>query len=74
MREKILEIVSQQLGLPVDRLEESKTLNELGADSLDVMEIQMELETEGISITDEQWANIKTLGDLIVASGKNNEN
>ena len=68
------EIASRVKGIIVDKLgvEESEVTNEasftndLGADSLDTVELIMEFEKEfGISIPDDQAEKITTVGDAI---------
>ena len=45
---------------------EAHLVNDLGADSLDVVEMLLELEKEyGVEITDEQAADLKTVGDIV---------
>ena len=69
-REQIVEdlkqIVGEQLGMPVDRIRESDALEaDLGCDSLDVVEITMEIEEEfDVSIPDEYGEKVRTVGDM----------
>ena len=45
---------------------ETSFVNDLGADSLDTVELVMELEEEfGLTIPDEDAANIQTVGDAV---------
>jgi len=45
---------------------ESDFINDLGADSIDLVEIYMDLEDEfNLSIPDQDLPNIKTVGDLV---------
>lgn len=64
--EKIRQIISNQLNIPMDKvLPESKIVQDLGADSLDIVELLMSLEEEfGIVVTDEQAQNLVTLQDI----------
>ena len=65
--EKIKEILAEQFDI-----EDTSTLNEntnieddLGADSLDVVEVLMSIEDEfKVEIPDEEIENIKTIGEL----------
>ena len=61
--EKVKEIIANQLSVDVKKLtEETNIAEELGADSLDVVEILMALEEEfNVSIPDEAIPNIKTI-------------
>ncbi len=65
--EKVKKIIVDKLG--VDESEvvlEANFTNDLGADSLDTVELIMEFEKEfDISIPDEQAENIQTVGDAI---------
>ena len=65
--EKVKEIISNQLSVDVKKLTEKTNIaEELGADSLDVVEILMALEEEfEVSIPDEAIPNIKTIEDVV---------
>lgn len=65
--EKVAELVAEQLGISKDSVKmESNILEDLGADSLDVIEMLMTLEEEyGISIPDEKISQIKTIGEIV---------
>ncbi len=67
MLEEIAKILSEQLGVPASKITlESKIVDDLGADSLDVVELLMQLEdSTGKTIPDEKVADIKTVGDLV---------
>lgn len=66
MRERIIEVLSKQLRIdPAEITDESNILDDLGADSLDLVEILMTLESEmGITISDEDALTLKTVGDV----------
>lgn len=65
--EKVKEILSKQLEVSVDEIQLANSLQEdLGADSLDVVEIVMALEDEfSIEIADGETAKIKTVDDIV---------
>lgn len=66
--EKIRDIVSEQFSLDPERVtEETDFLEELGADSLDVVELAVSVEDEfGIpEIGEEDILKIHTVGDLV---------
>ena len=65
--EKVKEIIANQLSVDVKKLTEKTNIaEELGADSLDVVEILMSLEDEfGVSIPDEAIPQIKTIKDIV---------
>ena len=46
--------------------EKSKVIDDLGADSLDVVEMLMTLEDEfNVTVSDEESVNLKTVGDIV---------
>jgi len=67
MLDKIKEVVAEQLDVSVDEIkEDSKFVEDLGADSLDVVELVMALEEEfGIEIPDEDAEKIQTVKDAL---------
>ncbi len=67
VEEKVIEIVSEQLGVDKDKIKmESNFVNDLGADSLDTVELVMELEEEfDISIPEEAAEKIQTVGEAV---------
>ncbi len=71
--DKIKEIIANQLSVKVSDLKDDTNIaEELGADSLDLVEILMSLEDEfGISIPDEAIPQIKTIKDLVDFIEKN---
>lgn len=71
--DKVKEIIANQLSVKIENLkEETNIAEELGADSLDLVEILMSLEDEfGVSIPDEAIPNIKTIKDLVEFIDKN---
>tara|TARA_B100001057_G_C22760484_1_gene915561 strand:- start:933 stop:1148 length:216 start_codon:yes stop_codon:yes gene_type:complete len=62
----IEKIIAEQLEIDVDAVTDNKNLMEdLGADSLDTVQIVMELEEEyGIEITDEDAETLTTVGAI----------
>ncbi len=62
----VLGILAEQLGVPHEQLtDDAKIEEEFCADSLTMMEIMMAVEDYfNISIPDEQWERISTVGDL----------
>ena len=64
--EKIKKIIAEQLDLPLEDIQEnSSLLNELGADSLEKVEISMAVEKAyTIHISDDEFLKIQTVGDL----------
>lgn len=67
VEERVTDIIVEQLGLERDKVKpESKFVDDLGADSLDTVEMVMALEDEfKIEIPDEEAEKIATLRDAI---------
>jgi len=65
--EKVIAIVSEQLNVPKEQIKpETSFVNDLGADSLDTVELVMEFEDEfDINIPDEDAEKIQTVGEAI---------
>lgn len=65
--DKVKEIIVDALGVDeADVTEEATIFGDLGADSLDAVELNMALEDEfGISIPDEDMAAMKNVGDVV---------
>lgn len=65
--EKVKGIVANQLGVDIDTITpESSFIEELGADSLDVVELIMALETEfDLEIPEDEAENVSTVGDVV---------
>lgn len=63
---KIVTLIASQLKIDAATIIDTKPLTELGADSLDIVDIIMELEDAfGIEIPDEDAEKIKTLHDIV---------
>ncbi len=67
MFEKVQEIISNELGIDKAKVTmDSRLAEDLGADSLDAVEIIMALEEEvGKEIDDSNFQEIKTVGDIV---------
>ena len=65
--EKVKAVIVDQLNVEEDDVvEDASFVDDLGADSLDIVELVMALEEEfGISIPDEEAENIKSVGDAV---------
>ena len=64
---KVKEIIAEQLDVNIDELKNvSSFIDDLGADSLDIVELVMAMEEEfDIQISDENAEQIKTVGDAV---------
>lgn len=67
IQDKVIELTCKQLGVPREKVTpETSFINDLGADSLDTVELVMELEdTFELSIPDEDAEKIQTVGDAM---------
>ena len=67
VQERVVKIVAEQMGVEKAKVSpETSFVNDLGADSLDTVELVMELEDEfDISIPDEDAEKIQTVGQAI---------
>lgn len=64
---KVIDIIANKLGLPKEEVTPDANFTmDLGADSLDTVELIMDFEKDfGLKISDEDAMNIKTVGDAI---------
>src|SRR5438477_7269888 len=76
--DKVIDIVCDQLGVSRDKVSpETSFVNDLGADSLDQVELVMELEEEfDLSIPDDAAEKIQTVGQAVeyIEAGTNGKN
>ncbi len=64
--EKLSSIIADQLGIEQDIITEDTTLEDLGADSLALVELVMSVEEEfDIEIQDEDMEKFKSVGDVL---------
>ena len=65
--EKVKKLLADQLNVDANTItEKSKVIDDLGADSLDVVEMLMTLEDEfNVTVSDEESVNLKTVGDIV---------
>ena len=67
MEEKVKDIIVEELGVERDKLnDDASFMEELGADSLDTVELVMAFEKEfDIDIPDEEAEKLRTVGDAL---------
>ena len=66
-QDKVKQIIAEQLGVKKEEVTDSaKFVDDLGADSLDTVELVMALEEEfGVEIPDEEAEKLLTVGDAL---------
>ena len=71
--EKITAILAEQLDADAESMTaDTKITDDLGADSLDLVDLLMSIEDEfGVEIPDEEVENITTIGDVVDYIAKN---
>ena len=76
MLEKIQAMLAEALNLPIEKVTpDAKIVDDLGADSLDVVEFVMEVEKEfDITIPDDAAAKLVTVGDAVKYIEENKKN
>ena len=67
IKKKVIETVTKQLNVAEGKVEmDSKFVEDLGADSLDVVELTMAIEDEfGVTISDQDAEKLVTVGDVV---------
>ncbi len=67
IEKKVIKIIAEKFGIDESEVKpEASFIDDLGADSLDIVELVMELEEQyGIEIPDEEAEKIKTVQDAI---------
>ncbi len=65
--EKVRQIIADKLGVDIDEVvEEASLIDDLGADSLDLLDLVTEFEEEfNVKIEDEELEKIKTVKDVV---------
>ena len=73
MKEKVIALIADKLGKKPSQITlESRLVEDLGADSLDVVELIITFEDEfGVSLPDEEVAKMKTINDIVTYIEKN---
>lgn len=70
--EKVKKLLAEQLNIAPDTITlKSRVVEDLGADSLDVVEMLMVLEDEfNVTVSDEESLTMKTVGDIVALIDK----
>lgn len=70
--EKICAMLSKQMDVPAEQITmETRLVEDLKADSLDVVELIMDIEQEyGVQVPEEELPNVHTVGDILRVIGK----
>jgi len=64
--DKITKIIADKLNIDPKTITGSATLQDLGADSLDIVEIIMKIEDQlGVAVSDEQAEKLQTIDDVV---------
>ena len=65
--ERVKKIVVEHLGAEADKVtEDASFIDDLGADSLDIVELVMAFEEEfGVEVPDEEAEKLQTVGDVV---------
>ncbi len=72
--EKVKSLLAEQLTINPEKISlESEIVADLGADSLDMVEMMMSMEEEfGITVDEEKAAELKTVADIVALIDANN--
>lgn len=65
--EKLKEVLVEEIGVsPEEVTMDSNMVTDIGADSLDIMQLLIKMEKEyGFKFSDEEMKNVKTVGDVV---------
>lgn len=68
LQDKIIKMIASKLSKKVENVSlQSRLVEDLGADSLDIVELLMMLEDEyGITIPDQDAMKLSTIGDIVI--------
>lgn len=64
---KVVSIISEQIGISEDSInKDSDIIRDLGADSIDIVQLLMAMEDEfGVTVTEDDADSLKTVGDIV---------
>ena len=70
--DKVKQLVAEQLCLPIENVKDDSDIMELGADSIDVVEMLTTLEDEyGITIPDDKVNELRTVSAIVKVIDEN---
>lgn len=66
IRTRVIELVAEEFGIAKHTLSEDTTYRNLNLDSMDILDLLVEIESEfNVEIADERAQGFKSLGDII---------
>ncbi len=71
---KVVSIIAEQLGISEESINiSSDVVKDLGADSIDIVQLLMAMEDEfGVTVTEDDADRLKTVGDIVKIIDENN--
>ena len=71
---KVVSIIAEQLGISEESINiRSDVVKDLGADSIDIVQLLMAMEDEfGVTVTEDDADRLKTVGDIVKIIDENN--
>lgn len=71
---KVVSIIAEQLGISEESINaNSDVVKDLGADSIDIVQLLMAMEDEfGVTVTEDDADRLKTVGDIVKIIDENN--
>lgn len=71
---KVVSIIAEQLGISEESINiSSDVVKDLGADSIDIVQLLMAMEDEfGVTLTEDDADRLKTVGDIVKIIDENN--
>mgnify|MGYP002523227004 FL=1 len=71
---KVVSIIAEQLGISEESISaNSDVVKDLGADSIDIVQLLMAMEDEfGVTVTEDDADRLKTVGDIVKIIDENN--
>lgn len=68
LKQRVIELIAEEYGISKSSLNETTSFKELRLDSMDMMDLLVEIESEfHIEISDEKAQHLRTIGELVKA-------